>query len=104
MPERMGRYVLGDTGELRIVGDQTLNGAGGEAKTFTIFVTGLKTTVTDKQGLCWVGASTQVGGEAFGCFRADKDRAVFLSFTSNHELSAVEVDMISVEVAEFTDA
>ena len=99
MPEGMRRDMFRNACQFRVLAHHALNGSWCQAETFAFCIAIFEPAIPDEQGYCVVGACLQVGRKAFGRLWADEDWAVFLTFPPDHELAALEIDVIAVQVA-----
>lgn len=104
MTQRMGTDLLRDTGELGVMLDDPLDGSRRQAKAFALCVAGFEAAVADEKGYGRIGSSIEIGREPFACLGANEHGTVFLTLAANHELAALEIDVVAIEIDEFGDA
>ncbi len=88
MAERVWSDVLGDTGKFGVFFNHAFDGTGSDAAIITRGVWGLKVAAVVKKE-CWQGIMTsgKVVFNAVGGGFANENRAIFVSFTTNHKFA-----------------
>ena len=97
--------MLGDAGHFGVFLDDALDGAGGKTAIIAGGVDGLEVAaIVEKKRVEGISASREVVADAVGGGFGDENGSVFVAFTADDELAAVEVDGIAIELDELGDA
>ena len=105
MAHSVGADVLGDASEAGIFANHRLHAACREAAEVATGVCGtVVAAITDEKRVKRIMPGAEVGLDLLGGTAADEDRTVFLALTTHHELAALEVDMVAIEINQLRDA
>ena len=105
MAESVRTDVLSDAGESGVFLDDTFDGARSEAAVIARSVDGLLIfAVVEKKGGKGIFAGVEILANAVGGGFGDEDRAIFATFTTNHEFTTIEVNAVTVEIGELGNA
>ena len=105
MAHSVGADVLGDTSKAGIFANHRLHTARREAAEVATGVCGtVVATIADEERVERIMPGTEVGLDLLGGTATDEDRTVFLALTTHHELAALEVDVVAVEINQLRDA
>ena len=95
----VGADVLGDASEAGIFANHRLHTARREAAKVTTGVCGtVVATIADEERVERIMPGAEVGLDLLGSTATDEDWTVFLALTTHHELAALEVDMVAIEI------
>ena len=96
--------MFGDAGSTSIRADDALDRASREAQVVASGVALHATGVTDKQGDRTIEPGFEILGQPLTGFGANEDGAVFLTLAAHAKLTTLQIDMVAVEIDQFTDA
>ena len=97
--------VFGDAGGASVFVDNALDGTSGEAAEVAGSVDGVEVVrVVEEESREGIVAGGEVVARGVGGGDGDKNRAVFLAFAADEELTAVEVDRIAIKRDKLGDA
>ncbi len=105
MAHSVGADVLSDASEAGIFANHRLHTAGREAAKVATGVCGtVVATIADEKRVERIMPGAEVGLDLLGGTATNEDRPVFLTLTAHHELAALEVDVVAVEINQLRDA
>ena len=97
--------MLGDASEAGIFANHRLHAARREAAEVATGVCGtVVAAITDEERVERIMSGAEVSLDLLSGTAADEDRPVFLALTAHHELAALEVDVVAVEINQLRDA
>ncbi len=105
MAHSVGADVLSDASEAGIFANHRLHAARREAAEVTTGVCGaVVAAITDEEWVERIMPGTEVGLDLLGGTATDEDWPVFLTLATHHELAALEVDVVAIEIDKLRDA
>lgn len=105
MAHGVGADVLSDASEAGIFANHRLHTTGREATKVATGVCGtVVATIADEKRVERIMPGAEVGLDLLGGTATDEDWTVFLALTAHHELAALEVDVVAIEIDKLRDA
>lgn len=99
MAHGVGADVLGDASEPGIFANHRLHTARREAAEVATGVCGtVVAAIADEERVERIMSGAEVSLDLLSGTAADEDRPVFLALTTHHELAALEVDVVAIEI------
>ena len=105
MAHSVGADVLGDTSKAGIFANHRLHTARREAAEVATGVCGtVVAAIADEKRVERIMPGAEVGLDLLSSTATNEDRPVFLALTTYHELAALEVDVVAIEINQLRDA